>query len=351
MKQWGWDEYFENLWKELAPSEGMVPARVVAEHRDLYGLVTPYGEHSARLSGRFRHETKFRSEMPAVGDWVAVELADGGRQLAIYAVLPRKSKFSRKVAGRRVEEQVVAANVDTAFLVTGLDGDFNLRRIERYLVLEHASGAEPVIVLTKSDLHQDYAPFVAEVEAIASGAPVLALSNVTGAGFARMEQHLIPGRTVTLLGSSGAGKSSIINRLLGHEKQAVLPVRVNDSRGRHATTHRELFMLPNGALMIDNPGMRELQLWGSEGLSDAFPDISDLAEKCGFSNCLHEKEPECAVREALKIGKLPKDRYLGYLKLRKEQAYVERRTDKKAMQEHKKHWKDMTRLAKDNKRF
>jgi ribosome biogenesis GTPase len=351
VKQWGWDEHFENLWKERAEAAGVIPARITAEHRDLYILAAEDGEHQARLSGRFRHEALLRSDLPTVGDWVAVELPENSEQAVIHGLLPRRSKISRKEPGRRIEEQVVAANVDTVFLVTGLDGDFNLRRIERYLVLSHANGAAPVVVLTKSDLHADCGPFIAEAQAVASGAPVIAVSNPMGSGFAALEEHLVAGRTVALLGSSGAGKSSIINRLLGCEKQAVLPVRQDDSSGRHATTHRELFILPNGALMIDNPGLRELQLWETEGLEDSFPEIRALAEACRYRSCRHEEEPGCAVREALKDGRLPEDRFAGYVKLRKEQAYLERKTDTRAMQEHKKHWKKISKLSKEIKRF
>jgi ribosome biogenesis GTPase / thiamine phosphate phosphatase len=351
VKQWGWDEYFEALWKEQSPAAGVIPARITAEHRDLYILAAADGEHQARLSGRFRHETSFRSDLPAVGDWVAIELLENSEKAVIHRLLPRRSKFSRKVPGRRVEEQVVAANLDTIFLVMGLDGDFNVRRIERYLVLSRASGAARVIVLTKSDLHADCGPFIAEAQAVASGAPVIIISNLTGSGFPVLEEHLVPGRTVALLGSSGAGKSSIINRLLGCEKQAVLPVRRNDSRGRHATTHRELFALPNGALMIDNPGLRELQLWETEGLEASFPDIYSLAEACRFRDCRHEEETGCAVREALKDGRLPEEHFAGYVKLRKERAYLERKMDIQSVQEHKKRWKKIDRVSKEMKRI
>jgi ribosome biogenesis GTPase len=351
VKQWGWDDYFENLWKGQAPDQGMIPARITAEHRDRYILAASDGEHPARLSGRFRHEAMLRSDLPTVGDWVAVELPENSEHAVIHGLLPRRSKISRKEPGRRIEEQVVAANVDTVFLVTGLDGDFNPRRIERYLVLSHANGAAPVVVLTKSDLHADCGSFIAEAQAVASGAPVIAVSNPTGDGFAVLEKHLVPGRTIALLGSSGVGKSSIINRLLGYEKQAVLTVREDDSRGRHATTHRELFILPNGALVIDNPGLRELQLWETEDLEDSFPEIRSLAEACRFRDCRHEEEPGCAVREALSEGRLPQERFAGYVKLRKEKAYLERKTDTKAMQEHKKHWKKIAKLSKEIKRF
>lgn len=351
VEKWGWDGDFERAWKAQAPAEGMVPARVTAEHRDLYTIAASDGEHPARLSGRFRHEARLRSDLPTVGDWVVAGIPEKGGTAVVRGLLPRRSKFSRKVPGRRIEEQVVAANVDTVFLVNGLDGDFNVRRIERYLVLVHASGASPVIVLTKSDLQEDCGPFVAEAEAAAPGVPVLAVSSLTGKGFQALNERLVPKRTVALLGSSGAGKSSITNRLLGFEKQEVLPVREDDSRGRHSTTHRELFALPNGALIIDTPGMREIQMWGSEGLEDAFPDIHALAGKCRFRDCRHEEEPGCAVREALNNGKLPEDRFAGFLNLRKEQAYIGRQTDRKAKQEHKKHMKDIAGWRKELKRF
>jgi ribosome biogenesis GTPase len=351
VEKWGWDGAFEKAWKEQVLEEGMLPARVTAEHRDLYIIVTLDGEHPARLAGRFRHEASLRSDLPAVGDWVAVVIPEKSELAVIRGLLPRRSQFSRKAPGRPMEEQIVAANVDTVFLVTGLDGDFNVRRIERYLVLSYNSGATPIVVLTKSDLHEDCASFVAEVEAVAPGVPILVVSNLTGNGFSALEERLLPKRTVALLGSSGAGKSSMTNRLLGFERQGVLPVREDDSRGRHSTTHRELFALPNGALIIDTPGMREIQMWGSEGLDDTFPDIGALAEGCQFRDCRHETEPGCAVQKALSDGRLSEERFAGFLKLRKEQAYIERKTDTKAKQEHKKYLKDIARRRKEIKRL
>ena len=232
----------------------------------------------------------------------------------------------------------------------GLDEDFNLHRLERYLVLSYSSGAQPHVVLTKADLHDDCEPFVSQVESIAIGLPVIVTSNKTGAGFDVLNRHLTPEYTIALLGSSGVGKSSMINRLLGVELQAVNNVREDDSKGRHTTTHRQLFRLPNGCLVIDNPGMRELQLWDSEGLKDVFSEINVLGQSCRFSDCRHETEPGCAVRQALEDGRLPEDRFQAYLKLKKEEAYLERKVDARAMQEHKKHWKNISKIGKEMSR-
>ncbi len=325
----GWDDKFEALF-EPQRREGRVPARVVKQFRERYVVAGEGGELSAEVSGRFRHEATSPSDYPAIGDWTAVELAGPGRGV-IHSVLPRRSVFLRKEAGGITEAQVLAANVDTVFLVAGLDGDFNLSRLERYLTAAWDSGASPVVVLNKSDLRPDLDTARTEVERIAIGAPVVIVGARDGLNLDALEPFLAPGKTVALLGSSGAGKSTLINRLLGEERLQTRPVREDDSRGRHTTTHRELVALPGGALLIDTPGLRELGLWtGDDSLERAFDDIAALAAGCRFADCRHEAEPGCAVRAAVETGALDPRRLESYLKQRKELRYLALKQDERA---------------------
>jgi ribosome biogenesis GTPase len=270
---------------------------------------------------------------PVVGDWVVcprAHLVSDGKA-TIAAVLPRRTKISRKVAGARTAEQVVAANVDTVFLVMGLDGDYNLRRIERFMVMAWDSGASPVVLLNKADLCSEVQSRVSEVESVCLGAPVHAASCIDEGGLESVSRYLRPRETVTLLGSSGVGKSTLINRLMGQDLLPTSAVRSGDDRGRHTTTSRQLYRLPEGALLIDNPGIREIQLWGDgEGLSHAFDDIEELALECRFKDCGHGQEPECAVQQAVAIGRLPPQRLAAYVKLLREAHYLETRHDEHA---------------------
>ncbi|MGE5554375.1 MAG: ribosome small subunit-dependent GTPase A [Betaproteobacteria bacterium] len=320
-------------------TRGCVPARVASESQHLYSLYTEQGEVLARVSGKFRHTARGRQDFPAVGDWVAASLLPGG-EAVIHGVLPRHSRFSRKVVGETTEEQVVAANVDTIFLVSALTNEFNPRRLERYLVMAWESGATPVIVLNKTDLCPDVEAKAAELGLLAAGVPVHPVSGATGQGLDALLRYLEVGRTVAFLGSSGVGKSTLINRLCGQKIQATGEVRRSDDRGRHTTTRRELVRLPGGGLVIDTPGMRELQLWTTEeGLDEAFSDVARLAERCRFGDCCHAEEPGCAVRQALEDGSLDPARYESYLKLQKELAYLERRQDQRAQLAEKEKWK------------
>ena len=326
----GWSPWFAEAFVRHA-DQGLVPGRVTREHRGLFRVQAEVGEYVAELAGRLRHEARGRADLPAVGDWVALLPAAAGLRATIQAVLPRRSRFARKAAGEEHDQQVAAANVDTVFLVSGLDHDFNLRRIERYLVMARESGARPVIVLNKADLSADAESARREVEEVAGGAPVHLVSVREGTGLEALEPYLRPRETVALLGSSGVGKSTLLNRLSGAQRQATREVRAHDSRGRHTTSHRQIFVLPTGALMVDTPGMRELQLWDAgAGLDATFDDVEALAASCRFGNCAHGAEPGCAVREALAQGRLDEGRFASYLKLRGEGARLAREQDKRA---------------------
>jgi len=323
----GWSEFFERNFEGYR-KQGHFPGRVALEERGVYRLYTEQGELNARVRGKLRFESAGPADFPAVGDWVSANRRENDRLVQIHAVLPRRGRFSRKSAGANTEEQVVAANVDTVFLVQGLDHDFNLRRIERYLVAAYESNASPVVVLNKSDLCADVSSKIAEAESVAQGTPIHAISSVTGEGVEALNQYILPGVTVAFLGSSGVGKSTLINRIVGEELQRTADVRSHDSRGRHTTTHRELFVLETGGLLIDTPGMRELQLWDAGGsLGEAFSDVESIAAECYFSNCRHQNEPGCAVREALSQGTLDADRYENYIKLERELEYLDSRMD------------------------
>lgn len=334
LSAFGWTSYFEEQFEQYA-AEGLEPARVAVEHRGAYVLYTGRGERRAEPSGRLRRAAASRAGLPAVGDWVAVS------ETAIEAVLPRRTKFSRTAAsdqGRAVEEQVVAANVDAVFLVTGLDRDFNVRRLERYLALAWESGAEPVVVLTKADLCPDVAERVLEAESAAIAVPVHAVSNVTGEGVDEVRRYFAGNRTVAALGSSGVGKSSLVNRLAGEELMETRDVR-RDGRGRHTTTSRQLLLVPGGGLFLDTPGMRELRLWAADaGLDAAFADVSELAAACRFADCAHESEPGCAVREAIDPARLA-----SWRKLQNELAHVARKQDARLQAEERRRYRRMER--------
>ncbi len=338
----GWDDQWADQFAPHA-ARGLVPARVALEHQHIYRIYTHEGECLARVRGRMRHQAEARDAFPAVGDWVAAEMRVG-RDAALEAVLPRRSKFSRKSAGDLTEEQVVAANIDIVFLVSGLDNDFNLRRIERYLVTAWDGGAKPVILLNKADLVDDVSAAIDAVEAIAAGAPVHAISSKAGTGLAVFDQYLRAGVTGAFLGSSGVGKSSLINALIGEARQRVQDVRDKDQRGRHTTTHRELLILPRGGLIIDTPGMREMQLW--EGTLDAFPDIQTVGADCHFRDCRHEQEPRCAVRTAVEEGRIAPARLESYHKLQRELEHQAARQDQYAQINEKRKLRTMMRASR-----
>jgi ribosome biogenesis GTPase len=323
----GWDDGFAAA---LEPHDNCIPGRVSAQHRGEYDVLAEAGELRARVAGRLRHEASSGADLPAVGDWVAL------REQTIQAVLPRRSAFLRKVNLGAAEAQVLAANLDSIFVVTGLDADFSARRLERYLTLAWESGATPAVVLTKADLCDDPAALLFEAEQVAVGVPVHLVSNVTGEGHDELAPYLQPAKTIALLGSSGVGKSSLANRLLEQEAQATKEV-AEDGTGRHTTTTRELFRLPGGALLVDTPGLREVQLWDAdEGIEQAFADVDELAGGCRFNDCAHEQEPGCAVQAAIAGGALPRGRLDSYRALQRELARLARKQDARLRSEEKK---------------
>ena len=344
----GWNSFFSKNLSSPLPEE-LTVGRVAVEHKDTYILYTEFGEVSAQVTGKMRHRSTERADLPTVGDWVIVSIRSEENRATIQEILPRKSKFSRKTAGGLTQEQIIATNVDTVFIVSGLDLDFNLRRIERYLLLVWDSGANPVIILNKADLCNEVERRRDEVEAVALGVPIVVLSAIENQGLDALIPYLGIGQTVALIGSSGVGKSTLTNQLSGQVIQEVQSVRKGDHRGRHTTTKRELIILPNGGLLMDTPGMREIQLWmGSEGLQETFGDVKTLAQLCQFRNCQHEKEPGCAVQQALLDGTLDAQRFRNYKKLQQELDYISRKQDQKAYLAEKEKWKKIHKALRKN---
>ena len=338
----GWDAFFADAFRPYE-DDNLIPARVAARHHGPCELMTELGRLGGVPAGRLGD-----NELPAVGDWVVARPLDGERKAVIEAVLPRRSAFMRKEALSRTVAQVVAANVDTVFLVTAFGGDLNPRRLERYLTSAWDSGSTPVIVANKLDLAEDPVAELAAVESVAIGVPVLAVSASSGEGMDELEAQLAPGRTVALLGSSGVGKSTLVNLLAGREVLVTAEISA-DGRGRHTTTHRELVPLPSGALLIDTPGMRELQLWADESVLDStFAEIAELASDCRFSDCSHEHEPGCEIKRALADGSLPKERFASYRKLQREIRALEIRKDARLQSEARKEYRRRPRRMRNS---
>ena len=350
----GWNDFF----REQVANDSVVPviARIVEEQRGAYRVAGDF-DGWAEVSGKFRHEARATADFPAVGDWVCIATSDLPRQdepigakpgrAVITRRLERRSTISRKAAGRAVEEQVVAANVDTIFLVTAFAEDLNPRRLERYLTVVRDAGAVPVVVLNKTDLSADPEAEAADVRARLPFVDVLAISARHGGGLGALEAYLSPAQTVALIGSSGVGKSTLVNRLLGEERLKTAEISDVDGKGRHTTTTRHLIALPGGALLIDTPGMRELQPWVEESaVEETFGDIAELARGCRFSDCAHETEPGCAVLAAVERGELAAERLEHYRHLGREIAFEERKRDKSAAAAEKRRWKKIHQANK-----
>jgi ribosome biogenesis GTPase len=351
----GWDSFFMDHFKS-SKLDGCVPARIIAEGKHSCQVYSQYGELSAQVSGRMRYENRADDRYPSVGDWVVVRPNTGEQKCQIHAILPRRSCFSRKLpddrarrSGSLTREQVLAANMDTVFIISGLGGsrNLNLRRLERYLTLTWESGAAPVIVLNKVDLCPDVDACIRIVEPVAFGVPVHAISATERLGLDALETYLTRGKTAVFLGPSGVGKSALLNALLGIERQEVGEVRDTDKKGRHTTSRRELVLLPGGGAVIDTPGLREVQMWADEdSLSSVFEDIEQLARECRFSDCTHHTEPECAIKAAIQQGSLDVARLQSYRKLEKEVRYLAAREDIRTRLEERAKWKKISKWSR-----
>jgi ribosome biogenesis GTPase len=346
LNQFGWHPFFEAYFNEYS-GNGYSAGRVAVENKNNYILYTEYGELLAEISGKLFYEISGKGDFPAVGDWVVFRALPGEQKAVIDHVLPRKTKFSRKSAGAKTEEQVIASNIDNLFIMSSLNQDFNPRRIERYLTLAWESEAAPVILLSKSDLCKNPGEKKSETESIAFGVPVHCISTLKITGLEKLKQYFSQNQTGAIVGSSGVGKSTLINTLLGENKLKVNDTADYKDKGLHTTTRRELILLPDGGMIIDTPGMRELQLWdGNKGVGDVFEDIETIASECRFKDCKHENEPGCAVREALRIGNIDAGRYKSYQKLQREVRYFERRSSENAILAEKRKWKKIHKEAK-----
>lgn len=350
----GWSPCFTNHLQSLTSNitVDQTIARVIYEEKNRYRVHTGEREVWAEISGRMYHLAEHRADLPAVGDWVLVYLPPESDLAIIQHCLERKSKFSRKEAGDETREQIIATNIDTVFLVNALNSDFNVRRIERYLTLAWESGASPVILLTKSDLCEYPEAFVDATRSISQDVPIHVLSALEGQGLEQLDPYFQIGQTVALLGSSGAGKSTLLNALMQNTVQKTQDIRKGDDKGRHTTTSRRLFVLPQGGLLMDTPGMRELQLWHSdEGLHHTFQDIEDLAQQCRFVDCKHHQEPGCAIQNAITTGQLDESRYQHFLKLRRELDYLQRKENTEQQRASKRKWKNVSSTARERTRL
>jgi ribosome biogenesis GTPase len=363
LKQYGWNDFFAEQFSPFS-NDGFSAGRVAIEHKSQYILYTEFGELTAEISGKMYFNSESKGDFPAVGDWVVIRPFLDENKAIIEHVLPRQSKFSRKSAGAKTEEQIAASNVDTVFIMSSLNQDINLRRIERYLTLAWDSEVLPVIILSKADVYnvtrntvssspngvrtyKTLDEVIAEVEGISFNSKIHVISASENTGLEQLSQYFAGNKTIAVLGSSGVGKSTLINSLSGRAKMKVSDIGLYKDKGRHTTTHRELILLPSGGLIIDTPGMRELQMWeGSEGVAETFQDIEKFIGLCRFSDCKHDTEPGCAIKSAIESGEIDEDRYNSYLKLQREVSYFERRQNHKAALAEKKKWKKLSADAK-----
>ncbi|MEN6395224.1 MAG: ribosome small subunit-dependent GTPase A [Methanoregula sp.] len=342
LEQLGWTEEHKEAFRKF--SGPYIPGRVACRQKTVWEVFTGRGAVIAGISGALRKLGHF----PAVGDFVVLLHQPEAGSSTIVSILPQKTVFTRGASGREGTDQVIAANIDTVFIVTAAGPDLNARRIERYLAIVHASGARPVIVINKSDLAEDPVSLAADIVPVSSGIPVIPVSAMSGEGIGLLDPYLGPGQTIVLIGSSGVGKSTLINRLLGREMQSTSGLREDDGKGRHTTTMRQLFILQGGALMIDNPGIREVGIGtASTGMGDTFPDIRELAEGCRFSDCRHEQEPGCAVQEAVKAGTLSAARLENFHRLNRELAFEQDKAEIGLVRTEKKRWKGIAKLGKE----
>ena len=351
LKKMGWNSFFEESFRPFQ-LEGLAPGRIITVQRNRYIALTETGETKVKVSGKFKFDATEKGSYPVVGDWVAIKKGITEEVGTIKKVLPRRNKFSRKVAGLTTEEQILVANIDMIWIVSGLDNDFNIQRIERYLTLASESRSKQVVILNKSDLCDNPEERREEVSKITQNTPIHILSAKLNQGLETLDQYLEEGKTIAILGPSGVGKSTILNKLLGVDHQEVGEVRETDGHGRHITAYRELFILPKGGMIIDNPGVREMQLWSKgEGLSEIFKDVEEIIQQCKFTNCNHENEPGCAVKEALDTGKLDPRRYAHYLKLKKEVEFLAIKQKQMVRRTEKIKWKGIAKQRKEIKKY
>lgn len=347
LQDWGWDDHWAEAFGGDA-AKGLFPARLIEEQRGLFQIMTEEGVKSARTTGSMRHKAADRAGLPAVGDWVSAEAVPNEKVVLIRRILPRRTKLSRKAAGETMEEQVIAANLDTVLVMTALNADFNARRLERFLTVTLESGAEPVLLLNKLDACSEPGPYLEQAKAAAGSVPVIAISAKTALGLDALSAWIKPGRTVGLIGSSGVGKSTLVNRLAGNEGIKTAETRASDERGRHTTTHRQLFILPGGGILLDTPGMREMQFWDAEqGLKKTFDDIEALAPSCRFKDCAHGSEPGCAVKAAVEAGALAAERLASWAKLKREADLEMSRREAPAAVTEKQKWKTIHKAARN----